>query len=108
MLQVRVMAKLFFTLIPASIVAGVLSLAPTALIAQSSGVVALSGVVSSQEEGAMEGVVVSARRAGANFTVSVVSDAQGKYGFPRTHLEAGKYALTIRAVGYDLSGSGTA
>ena len=54
----------------------------------------------------MEGVVVSARREGANFTVSVVSDAQGKYSFPRTHLEPGKYALTIRAVGYDLSGPG--
>ena len=54
----------------------------------------------------MEGVVVSARREGANFTVSVVSDGQGKYSFPRTHLEPGKYALTIRAVGYDLSGPG--
>ena len=32
----------------------------------------------------MEGVVVNARRDGANFTVSVVSDAQGKYSFPRT------------------------
>ena len=30
----------------------------------------------------MEGVVVSVRRDGANFTVSVVSDAQGKYSFP--------------------------
>ena len=55
----------------------------------------------------MEGVVVSARRDGANFTVSVVSDAQGKYSFPRTHVEPGKYALTIRAVGYDLDGPGT-
>ena len=52
----------------------------------------------------MEGVVVNARRDGANFTVSVVSDAQGKYSFPRTHLEPGKYTLTIRAVGYDLVG----
>lgn len=50
----------------------------------------------------MEGVVVSARRAGANFTVSVVSDAQGTYSFPRTHLEPGTYAVTIRAAGYDL------
>jgi streptogramin lyase len=52
----------------------------------------------------MEGVVVNARRDGANFTVSVVSDAQGKYSFPRTHLSPGKYALTIRAVAYDLIG----
>ena len=50
----------------------------------------------------MEGVVVSARRDGANFTVSVVSDDQGRFSFPRTHLAPGKYALGIRAVGYDL------
>src|SRR5580693_6920815 len=106
MLQVGPMYKLFFTITLASIVAGVMSLAPTELIAQSSDSIALQGVVSSQQEGLMEGVVVSARREGASFTVSVVSDAQGKYSFPRTHLEPGKYALTIRAVGYDLSGPG--
>ena len=51
----------------------------------------------------MEGVVVTARRDGANVDVSVVSDAQGMYSFPRTHLEPGPYVLQIRAVGYDLS-----
>jgi len=79
---------------------------PAQLPAQASSPAALRGVVSSQQEGLMEGVVVSALREGANFTVSVVSDAQGKYSFPRTHLEPGKYALTIRAVGYDLLGPG--
>src|ERR1700719_3371000 len=107
MLQVGPMYKLFFTIILTSIVAGVMSLAPTELNAQSSDSIALSGIVSSQQEGLMEGVVVSARRDGANFTVSVVSDAQGKYSFPRTHVEPGKYALTIRAVGYDLIGTGS-
>jgi virginiamycin B lyase len=63
---------------------------------------ALTGVVSSQAEGKMEGVVVTARREGANFDVSVVSDAQGKYTFPRTHLTPGTYTLKIRAVGFDL------
>src|SRR5262245_63925862 len=58
---------------------------------------ALSGTVTSQAEGKMEGVVVTARRDGANFDVSVVSDAQGRYTFPRTHLAAGKYAIKIRA-----------
>ena len=67
---------------------------------------ALQGVVSSQAEGNMEGVVVSARRGGANFTVSVVSDAQGRYSFPRTHLDAGSYTVTTRAVGYDLNDPG--
>ena len=80
--------------------------APAQLSAQTSDAVALSGTVRSQEEGQMEGVVVSARRDGANFTVSVVSDAQGRYSFPRTHLEPGSYDMTARAVGYDLRSPG--
>src|SRR5262245_39532031 len=74
------------------------------LVAQSG--TALTGVVSSKEEGKMEGVVVNARREGATFTVSVVSDDQGKYRFPRTHLEPGTYTLTVRAVGYELTDPG--
>ena len=54
------------------------------------GTVALTGTVSSQAEGEMEGVVVSARGETANFTVSVVSDAEGHYSFPRTHLVPGR------------------
>jgi virginiamycin B lyase len=103
----RPMSKLFLAIALGSIAVGATSWAPSELIAQASGSVALSGVVSSQQEGLMEGVVVSARRDGAHFTVSVVSDAQGKYSFPRTHVEPGKYALTIRAVGYDLIGHGS-
>ena len=80
--------------------------APAQLSAQTSDAVALSGTVRSQEEGQMEGVVVSARRDGVNFTVSVVSDAQGRYSFPRTHLEPGSYDMTARAVGYDLRSPG--
>src|SRR6478672_6472569 len=87
---------------------GIIVSAPGDLRAQASGPAALGGVVSSQEEGPMEGVVVNARRDGGNFTVSVVSDAQGKYSFPRTHLEPGKYVVTIRAVGYDLIDPGPA
>src|SRR5262245_21157914 len=65
---------------------------------------ALTGQVSSAEEGAMEGVLVSARRDGSNKTVTVVSDEKGRYRFPAARLEPGKYALTIRAVGYELAG----
>src|SRR5258705_11097620 len=68
---------------------------------------ALTGVVSSQAEGKMEGVLVTARRDGAKFDVTVVSDAQGKYSFPRSHIEPGAYALKIRAVGYDLASPGS-
>jgi streptogramin lyase/mono/diheme cytochrome c family protein len=64
----------------------------------------LSGHVRSAEEGAMEGVLVSAHRDGSNITVTVVSDAQGRYAFPTDRLTPGHYALTIRAVGYDLAG----
>jgi streptogramin lyase len=65
---------------------------------------ALSGQVSSTEEGAMEGVLVSAKLAGSNKTITVVSDAKGQYVFPASRLEPGKYAVTIRAAGYDLAG----
>ena len=75
---------------------------PAPLAVQSHDTVALSGVVRSQDEGNMEGVVVTARRDGAIFSVSVVSDPTGTYQFPHTHLEPGSYRLTIRAVGYDL------
>jgi virginiamycin B lyase len=64
--------------------------------------VALSGTVTSAEEGAMEGVLVSARRNGATVTTTVVSDRQGRYEFPRTRLEPGDYTLRIRAIGYEL------
>ena len=104
MLKVGTMWRRFLILALGCIAIGALGSATPELRAQGSDSAALSGVVSSQQEGFMEGVVVSARRDGANFTVSVVSDAQGKYTFPRTHLEPGKYALTIRAVDYDLAG----
>ena len=68
------------------------------------GAAALTGVVSSQAEGTLEGVVVSARRTGSTMTVSVMTDAQGRYAFPAARLEPGAYTLRIRATGYDLEG----
>jgi virginiamycin B lyase len=67
------------------------------------GATALEGTVRAAGADKLEGVVVTARREGANFSVSVVSDAKGKYAFPRTHLAPGKYDIKIRAVGYDLA-----
>jgi virginiamycin B lyase len=69
---------------------------------------ALTGVVTSPMEGAMEGVLVSAKRADSTTTVTVVSDAQGRYSFPRNRLEPGEYAIRIRAIGYELDGPGAA
>jgi streptogramin lyase len=65
---------------------------------------ALAGQVTSAEEGAMEGVVISAKREGSTITVSVVSNDQGRFSFPANRLEPGTYALAARAAGYDLDG----
>lgn len=67
---------------------------------------ALAGEVRSQEEGAMEGVMVSAKKAGSTITITVATDQQGRYSFPRTRLEPGQYTLSIRAVGYDADDPG--
>src|SRR5688572_14595346 len=69
---------------------------------------ALTGQVSSAEEGNMEGVVVSAKKDGSTVTVSVVTDSSGRFSFPAARLEPGKYTLKARAVGYDLPGTITA
>src|SRR5262245_47579008 len=63
---------------------------------------ALTGKVTSQAEGAMEGVLVGAKKAGSTITTWVVSNAEGQYSFPRERLEPGEYAISIRAVGYEL------
>ncbi|MGB7039699.1 MAG: carboxypeptidase regulatory-like domain-containing protein [Xanthobacteraceae bacterium] len=63
----------------------------------------ISGQVTSQAEGAMEGVVVTAHKDGSIVSVSVTSDAKGHYVFPENRLEPGHYTLAIRAIGYDLS-----
>ena len=69
---------------------------------------ALTGQVTSDEEGPMEGVVVTAKLDGSTIAVSVYSDKQGHYSFPANRLEPGHYKLKIRAVGFDLDGAGVA
>jgi virginiamycin B lyase len=63
---------------------------------------ALTGVVTSDAEGAMEGVLVSAKRVGSKITVTVVSNQQGRYAFPAGRLSPGQYEFSIRATGYDM------
>ncbi len=65
---------------------------------------ALAGVVSSAEEGNMEGVLVSAKKEGTTVAVTVVSDEKGNFAFPADRLSPGKYNITIRAAGYTLVG----
>src|SRR3989449_5167961 len=65
----------------------------------------LTGQVSSAEEGAMEGVVVSAKKDGSTISISVVTDARGRFAFPAARLEPGHYTLKARAAGYELDGA---
>jgi virginiamycin B lyase len=76
-------------------------------LAQAQSTAILTGRVSSAEEGPMEGVVVSARKDGATFTVSVVTGMEGRYSFPAAKLEPGHYKLSIRAAGYELDSANT-
>jgi len=64
---------------------------------------ALSGTVTSVQEGRMEGVLVSAKSEQRPITVTVVTDADGRYSFARDHLQPGRYKLSIRATGYELA-----
>ena len=59
--------------------------------------VALTGKVTSVEEGAMEGVVVSATQAGSTIRISVITDAQGEFSFPATKLDPGAYTISASA-----------
>src|ERR1700680_2047812 len=62
---------------------------------------ALSGQVTSSEEGPMEGVVVSAKKDGSTISISFVTNAAGRFAFPVARLEPGLYALKARAAGYE-------
>ncbi len=81
---------------------GLLAGSPTGALAQSAA--AMTGQVTSAEEGPMEGVLVSAKKQGSTITVTVATDANGQYSFPADRLDPGRYALAIRAAGYDLDG----
>jgi virginiamycin B lyase len=69
--------------------------------------VVVSGVVNSEAEGAMEGVLVSAKRVGSTISTTVVTDKQGRYSFPAGSLNPGEYKLSIRATGYDAANPNT-
>jgi streptogramin lyase len=64
---------------------------------------ALAGLVSSDAEGPMEGVLVRAKGEGKTISVTVVTDHEGRYSFPASMLMPGKFNIDIRAVGYDLT-----
>jgi len=79
-----------------------LALAISSHPAMAQGPAALTGTVSSTQEGKMEGVVVSAKRPGSTIMISVSTNDKGQYSFPKDRLEPGTYDITMRAVGYTL------
>jgi hypothetical protein len=89
-------------------IGSVLTLAgPVFMSAQVSNAPALTGQVSSAEEGLMEGVLVSARKEGSTLTTTVVATSRGCYSFPSIRVELGLYTISIRAIGYELEGPKT-
>src|SRR5438034_1546337 len=91
------------TLICRTVTAACLAL--LAAVAQAQAPVVLTGQVRSAEEGAMEGVVVSAKKDGSTISISVVTDARGRFAFPAARLEPGHCTLKARAAGYELDGA---
>jgi virginiamycin B lyase len=86
-----------------STIVAVMMLFPAAETVWAQDLAVLTGIVSSDAEGNMEGVVVTAGKPGSIVQVSVTTDAQGRYEFPENRLEPGEYTLNIRAVGYEIS-----
>src|ERR1700751_152015 len=102
------MLKTFLAMAVASAAGNLLFAGSSVIGASGAPGVALTGQISSQEEGFMEGVLMSAKRDGSTVTSTVVSDAKGRYSFPASKLQPGRYALHIRAVGYELEGTNLA
>ena len=81
-----------------------IAISPMIVPAAAQAPMGLTGQVGSTAEGAMEGVLVSARKDGSSVTVTVASDHAGRFGFPSAKLAPGRYTIAIRAVGYELEG----
>lgn len=96
--------RIFLAIAIATVAASAFFIASDYIAADSSPGVALTGQVSSVEEGMMEGVLVSAKKDESTITLTVVSDDKGRYSFPASKVKPGHYSLKIRAVGYDLDG----
>src|SRR5689334_2078248 len=73
--------------------------------AQAAPPTALAGRVTSAEEGAMEGVLVTVKKNASTIATTVVTDRQGRYRFPASRLEPGAYTVRVRATGWDLDGA---
>jgi virginiamycin B lyase len=95
-------SKLLLTIVATGAVLLLYAVTGLTEVAKCDTTASLTGKVTSTEEGAMEGVLVTAKKEGSTISVTVVSDDQGRYRFAAGRLEPGRYALHIRAGGYDL------
>jgi streptogramin lyase len=98
-------SKRFLLTVAATVTVILLQFRSSPFHAQEPTLPALTGQVTSAEEGAMEGVVVSAKKDGSTISVSVATNAQGRFAFPAARLEPGHYTLKARAAGYELEGA---
>src|SRR5689334_14536804 len=106
--EIRMRSRYQLLMLVAVAVVVFFEILPHRVFAEGAPAPALTGQVTSDEEGPMEGVVVSAKLDGSTITVSVYSDKQGHYSFTANRLEPGHYKLKIRAVVSDLEGPGVA
>src|SRR5260370_40156541 len=83
--------------------AAVMLFHPTTQTVWEQGQAALTGTVSSDAEGKMEGVVVTANKPGSIVQVIVTTDAQGRYTFPENPPDPGEYTISVRAARYDIN-----
>jgi virginiamycin B lyase len=88
-----------------SLLLGFVIALPAALAAQGDHrpATALTGRVTSDAEGTMGGVLVRAQGASSPVSITVVTNRNGEYFFPASHLTPRTYTLDIRAVGYELA-----
>ena len=77
--------KTIYTLMTAALSVGFAQFPLSSLHADDRAPAALAGQVSSEAEGPMEGVVVTARKNGSIVSVSVTSDTRGHYAFPESN-----------------------
>src|SRR5438105_2228367 len=101
-------SKRFLLVVFVALVAILLQNQSAPMNAQAQTPPALSGQITSAEEGSMEGVVVSAKKDGSTISVSVVTNAQGRFAFPAARLEPGHYTLKARGAGYEVDGTQSA
>ena len=88
--------------VPVAALLTILASALTHQSVQSQSRPGLTGIVTSEAEGAMEGVLVTAKAIGSTVRVTVVTDRSGRYAFPPGRLAPERFQLAVRATGYDL------